>query len=389
MIVTRLPNETFDDFFVRVCENKNVLGLTFDQVADVLNTESGKTLGESAWRKKWKNFSNGMSYAKKRMGNDMMLEQAREIEKQRIRLSEERAALKSIVRTEARKDAFMDVLKEEFSKQAPLPYVANQNVISLDGGTLVVVASDWHIGLNFKTPYGKYNSDIAYERIMQYANEVKTSAELYGARNCIVAFAGDLISGQIHNTIRCENREQLVKQIKLASEYAARFIAEIAGSFENVDVRSIGGNHSRVSEKDDAMLGEMLDDLVPFYVRARLANCKNVHVFEHKYETGFESFYIGNLHTVLVHGDYDVMSETGVAKLERLTQGLVDVLIGAHLHENAFKNMSKVHVLQGGTLSGSGDEYTFKKRLTCDPSQMMGYFDADSKLRAVIPVYFD
>lgn len=386
----RLPNESFDDYFVRLCENKNVFGLTFEQVADKLNAESGKSLGESAWRKKWKNFHQGRLYERKHLNNNMMLEQVREIEKQRIRLSEERVALKKMIREDARRDAVMDEIKEQILKQDPLPFCPSVRNVSWDGnGTLVVIASDWHIGLSFNTPYGKYNSDIAYVRIMQYAEDVKAAAQLYRVKKCIVAFAGDLISGQIHTSIRCENREQIVKQIKLASEYAAKFIAEIAGSFESVDVRSIGGNHSRVSEKDEAMLGEMLDDLVPFYVRARLANCKNVHVFERKHETGFESFYIGNKHTILVHGDYDVLSDTGIAKLERLTQGVVDVLIGAHLHENVSRDMSKVHVLQGGTLSGSGDEYTFKRRLTCDPSQLMAYFDSENKLRASVPVYFD
>lgn len=387
MTYTRLPGESFDDFFVRICENKNVLGLTFDQVADIMNAESGKTLGESAWRKKWKNFANGMNYAKKHMYNDLLLEQSRELEKQRIRLSEERTALKSIVRSEARKDAFMDEIKKGFSSVDPLPYVQTHPVDNTGNGTLVVIASDWHIGMRFDTIYGSYNSDIAYVRIMEYAEEVKRAALMYHAKNCIVAFAGDIISGAIHSTIRCENREQVVKQIKLASEYAAAFVAAIAGSFEHVDIRSIGGNHSRISEKDDAMLGEMLDDIVPFYVKARLADCTNVHVYDRKFETGFEPFYIDTLHTVLVHGDYDVMNESGVAKLERLTQGVVDVLIGAHMHENMFKNMSKVHILQGGTLSGSGDEYTFKKRLTCDPSQLMAYFE-NSKLKAVMPVYF-
>lgn len=385
----RLPNESFDDYFVRLCENKNVFGLTFEQVADRLNAESGKSLGESAWRKRWKNFHQGRLYERKQLNNSMMLEQAREIEKQRIRLSEERTALKKMMREEARKDAFMEMLKEQMLSETPLPCIKMSETMWEGNGTLVVIASDWHIGLSFNTPYGQYNSDIAYERIMKYAEDVKAASYLYKAKRCVVAFAGDLISGQIHTTIRCENREQIVKQIKLASEYAAKFIAEIAASFEEVDVRSIGGNHSRVSEKEDAMLGEMLDDIIPFYVKARLSDFKNVCVHEQEYDTGFESFYIGNLHTILVHGDYDVMNDAGVAKLERLTQGVVDVLIGAHLHENVSRDMSKVHMLQGGTLSGSGDNYTFKRRLTCDPSQLMAYFDSNNKLRASLPVYFD
>ena len=45
----RLPGESFEDYKVRICENKNVYGLTFEQIADILNAESGNTYTESKW----------------------------------------------------------------------------------------------------------------------------------------------------------------------------------------------------------------------------------------------------------------------------------------------------------------------------------------------------
>ena len=163
----RLPNESFDDFFVRICENKNVLGLTFEQVADILNAESGKSLGESAWRKRWKNFHQGRLYERKRIGNDMLVAQTRELEKQRIRIADERAALKRIVRNEARKDAAVDELKEQFAKMTALPSPVVNEIHPMTDGTLLVVLSDWHIGMNFDSPYGKYNNlPNIYKRIL-------------------------------------------------------------------------------------------------------------------------------------------------------------------------------------------------------------------------------
>ena len=384
----RLPGEAFEDYFVRICQNKNVYGLTFEQVADILNAECGETYTESKWRKQWKNFNRGMQYARKHYSNEVLDDQCRQLEKQRYRLAEERSALKRMVRDEARKDAWIDEIKLCFSRQAPLPFPMTRKLTANNGGTLVVVASDWHIGMAFNTPYGEYNSDIAAKYVDEYANQAISAANTLGADKCVVAFAGDMISGVIHSQLRVESREALVEQIKLAEDLSAKFIHKLSGVFTSVDVYGVGGNHSRVFDKDNAMLGEMLDDLIPHYIRAKLANCQNVFVHEPEYDMALESFYVGNKHTILVHGEYDNVNEANLGRLERMTGGIVDVVICGHLHENMFADVSGVHVIRGGTLGGSGDQYTLKGRYSCEPSQTMAYFDAENKLRAILPVYF-
>ena len=47
----RLPDESFDDFFVRLFEHKAEYGLTCEQISRILNLESGTVYGESKWRK--------------------------------------------------------------------------------------------------------------------------------------------------------------------------------------------------------------------------------------------------------------------------------------------------------------------------------------------------
>ena len=38
--------ESYVDYFVRLFDNKKIYGLTCDQIAELLNAESGQTLGE-------------------------------------------------------------------------------------------------------------------------------------------------------------------------------------------------------------------------------------------------------------------------------------------------------------------------------------------------------
>ena len=65
-ICARKENEQFDDYFVRLFENKTSYGLSCQDIADILNAEVGFTYGESKWRKEYAAFRRGMLYAKQK-----------------------------------------------------------------------------------------------------------------------------------------------------------------------------------------------------------------------------------------------------------------------------------------------------------------------------------
>lgn len=387
---TRIPNESFEDFFVRIFENRNVYGLTCEEAADILNRESGHSYTESKWRKDFKRFQQGRIYERKRINNDVLDGQARELEKQRIRLAEQRAALKRAVREEARNDAWRDEIRESFLQVETMQPHEFYEIFDTQDGTLVVMLTDWHVGIEFDNAIGKYNAEIARDRVYQYISKVHEACVLYHPKKCIVALGGDMISGIIHNTLRIESREDVIQQTKLAAELVCEFVSEIAGCFDEVDMYGVGGNHSRVAaNKEDALVGEMLDDIIPFYAQARLGTCKNVHIHADSGDKTVETFFIENNTAVLVHGDYDDMSDASIGKLERRVGGVIDVILLGHMHENEFCDHSGVHVIRGGCLCGSGDGYCTQKRLTGKPSQSMAYFNSKGELNAVLPVYFE
>lgn len=61
-LTRRVDGEPFDDYFIRLFENASVYNLKCQDIADLLNEESGEQYNESKWRKDYKLFNRGRIY---------------------------------------------------------------------------------------------------------------------------------------------------------------------------------------------------------------------------------------------------------------------------------------------------------------------------------------
>lgn len=64
----RWSGESWDDYFIRLCENKGAYGITYSQIANLLNAQNGKEYGESAYRKRFTDFDRGRRYEREHGG---------------------------------------------------------------------------------------------------------------------------------------------------------------------------------------------------------------------------------------------------------------------------------------------------------------------------------
>lgn len=62
MSIGRDRDEGLTEYKIRICSEREQLGLTWDEVAQVLNEEYGDNYGESKYRKWWYAFQEGMNY---------------------------------------------------------------------------------------------------------------------------------------------------------------------------------------------------------------------------------------------------------------------------------------------------------------------------------------
>ena len=181
----------------------------------------------------------------------------------------------------------------------------------------------------------------------------------------------DLISGSIHKSISVTNRENVIEQIKTASELISSFCYELTKYFKNVELISVPGNHSRIDKKDDALHDERLDSLITWNVGCTLNHIKNFRVIKNNKDIGISEIDIRGKRYVGVHGDYDPFSKQGVSNLVLFLGYSPYAILYGHLHTCAVDEVNGIKMIRGGSLAGSGDSYTIEKRLYGTPSQMI------------------
>lgn len=395
MTYEKNTNETMDQFLQRIGRMKEdgVCSMTWPELTIVFNSaveSDGVEHTESWWRKRYHSLrlqqsvdeqSSEEEWETDPSGGDFV-NYIRELEKQRIRTRDERLSMRRMLSSDARQETILDLFKQEIRRATP---ARRQPIRNAGNSVLIAMLSDVHYGMNYDNRVGVYNSDIARKRVMNYASEIIRLGEKNRAKTCVVALMGDLVSGCIHSTIRIENKENVIEQVIGVSELVSSFLYELASRFENVIVGSVDGNHSRIENNlEDALRGEKLDALVPWYCKTKLENISNVEFMDNEYDPSIGTFLVHGKQFVYVHGDMDGDLRTSAQRIEHLIGRKVDCILAGHMHIAEMRN-DAVLIVRNGSVCGSGDEYTVKKRLFGPPAQVV-LCVTDTGVESIYPV---
>ena len=296
-------------------------------------------------------------------------EQKKEIQKERVKLRDERALKNRDTRIEARVEQKLDYLEKVISQQGKIDYQPLKKSQEQDSGNdLIIMLSDLHIGQNFVSAWGRYNLVTAKDRIEQYLSKIIEIKKRHNSSNCFVTLQGDMISNSIHKTLAVTNRENVIEQVIEASEIIVSFLVELSKLFNNVTVAGVVGNHSRIDRKDDALKDERLDTIIEWYAKSKLKEFDNVF-FEESFDNTFSSFVVRDKHYFIVHGDYDKFDMNGVAKLSMMAGYFPYCILFGHKHFPAATEINGIKLIQSGSFPGAGDDHTIELRLKGKPSQ--------------------
>lgn len=386
----RLDGETDDEFIFRVSKDKDQIG-TWTDMAELFNAILGYNYGESFYRKHNKKYckSSGASqYTKSNFDQtelEKMMAEKREIERKKIQFRDERNAWQKQNYIDARVEEKLDKLEKELTSLGKVNFEKHEEVNISSDNDMLVILSDLHIGQTFNSVFGKYNIDIAKNRLNELLNHIISIQKTHHSEKCYVSLQGDLISGNIHKSIQVTNRENVIEQIKIATELISSFCYELSKYFRVVFMTSVVGNHTRIDKKEDAIHDERLDDLISWAVELSLKHIGNFHVLKRNIDTGIVDISIRNKTYIGVHGDMDSYNKSGVQNL-CLALGFVPyAILFGHLHTCSVDEVNGVKMIRGGSLAGCGDQYTIEKRLTGKPSQMICICNSDGVM-AYYPV---
>lgn len=297
----------------------------------------------------------------------------RDLERAKIQFRDERTAWNKQNAIDARVSQKLDYLEAVLREDGEVRYPVSSSAIAIDASDrdLLVLVSDLHVGQAFDSNFGQYNTKLAHERMEKYAEEVIKIGSQNRCQHCYVSILGDLISGSIHKSIQVTNRENVIDQIKIASQLITDFIYSISNYFDTITISNVSGNHSRLERKEDALHDERLDDLIGWIVKNSLMHIGNVNFVQNNIDIGISLFNIRGLDYVSVHGDMDAYSSSGVSKLCMMIRKIPYAILYGHLHHCSVDETNGIKMIRGGSLAGAGDSYTIEKRLSGKPSQMV------------------
>lgn len=380
----KLDNENEEQYIWRVAQMKDsgVIEIDWEELADCINKECREDEDEyrssSAYRKPYqqaKRFYEAGVFSKFNENDyaEKLNDQKRELEKAKVAYRDERNGWNRQNRIEARVEETLNNLERDLQKIGKSTFKVGK-VKGEDGdNSLIVMLSDLHTGQTFNSPFGRYNTDILKNRLNQLLNKTIQIGKRHKSVMVNVVLLGDQISGNIHNTIQVSNRENVIEQIKIASEVITWFCVELAKEFSFVNVYECAGNHSRlVSNKELAVHDERLDNLITWIVKQMTAHIDTIKVHndvENRIDSGIAMFDLYGNEYVAVHGDYDVLNKTGVGNLSMMLGCIPYAILNGHNHYPSNTDVNGVKVIQGGSMAGTGDSYTIEKRLSGKPNQ--------------------
>jgi len=130
--------------------------------------------------------------------------------------------------------------------------------------------------------------------------------------------------------------------------------------------------------KDDAVKGENFDDLVEWYIKARLQNFKNVHITDDKIDSTMYVINIRGKNYLNVHGDLDD-SNYKIQSAIQMAGVPIEAFCSAHLHHNKTDYIQGIKTLMGGSFLGM-DSYCVKHRIIGFAQQLITVITEDGVL---------
>lgn len=398
--IHKLESENLEQYVWRLGQAKDSgeLNMSWDELAVVINKEIGQEdmpYTASAFRKP---YQQAKAYYEAGVFDvvtsdshlEEIKEQRHELEKQRVKMRDERNELNRVIREQARKESYKEQLLRTISEFdcKPLDYDYNKKFNGVVNGDndLIISLTDLHVGIEINNYFNKFNEDVFANRLRFYLDKIFEIKNRHDSDNAYVILS-ELVSGIIHSSLRIENNQNLIEQFLTAVNYISQFLSELSYRFDEVNVYICPGNHSRISpKKEDSLKGENIDHLALPFLEAKLQNFSNIKFNYNEIDESIAVFNVrGNL-VAASHGDKDKPNNV-VQKLTLLLGKRPSLVYLGHRHTNGLTTVYDTKVIQSGAMSGS-DSYCMDLRIKNKPEQTISVI-TDDGLECFYDIKFD
>lgn len=366
----RLPKENIVDWQVRIYYNKKAYGLSWEDIKDLFNQETGESYGESKWRKWLTTFVKGMDYQKnKNISDDEVLN---ELEMKKIEADKAAKKVQSLTsefnklkREEARRELLIDSIKESITT---LPSPTFQPLASGKSSTkhkeYVLSFGDTHFGKKFKSLHNEYSEEITYERMQDLIKDVVEIINKEKITHLQLINGADSVEGMTLRISQLKSLQsgfvdQVIKYCKMysawlneLSKYVKLTVHHLTSS-NHTELRPFSSNRSEFPAED-------MERIIAMYIQDTLV--KNERIKVKVYEDGIADFTLCGYNVLALHGHQIKNNKSVLKDLSFLRKKFYDYCFVSHFHHGNALTVGEgitnnMEVIQVPSIMGS-DEYS-------------------------------
>ena len=365
----RLDEETEDDYTLRICALKEIKHLYWDEIAQIINKTLDQNYTESRYRKMYSAYTKGKADAVKEEEIPEIseyMQQKIELQKERIKISDERVQTNAYIRQLAREETIKEIASKCAQEMNSKKLLEVPKELYISGKNAAILQlSDIHYGLVVDNYWNKYNPDIAKNKISQLRDKVIQYCEFNDVSDLYITELGDAIAGRIHETIKYQSRFDVITQIMQISEIIAEMITDLSKHFK-IHYYCCLDNHSRLEPNKKAALDlESLARIIPWYLKERVGAF--IEINDNKYGEDIITFKCKGFNIAGCHGDKDSPIKV-VDNLSMMTRENFDMVLTAHLHHFSADEKNQILVISNPSIL-STDDYSKNLRLSSKSAQ--------------------
>lgn len=377
--------ESEEQYIYRICSMKQSSGMTWQQIADIINAALDQNFGESAYRKKYQMFQQGLKACEKQIFSDdeylkEIQRQTDELYKAKKQFQDQRREYNKLLTSDARAEHLTEKLIEAADNLSSSKLLNSNNESFVETkNEAVLVLTDWHYGMVTNNIWNKYDVETCVERVNVLFNKAIKYLRANNINTLHVVLLGDFIHGCIHTGARVASEEDTCDQLMEVSELLAELISSLSQYVNCVYVYSTYGNHARsVQNKNDSIHSDNMEKVIPWWISQRLSQNEKVYVLDNNINE-FISFNVLGHDVVAVHGDLERFGKLGVDMhtLFGKKYGLdVEYVFSGDKHHSETIDSYGIDNVMVSSLCGT-DDYANNKRLYANPAQTLCIFNKE------------
>lgn len=382
----KCPEENEYQYIWRLGQAKDsgILDMTWDAIGDLINSQfhEDDPRKECAFRKPYQDALAYYNNVFSKMNSDDDYSRQLQIQKDELYIlkkqyQDQRREYNKLLDVDARWQHLCDRMLEvarDLNLSKPLTTTRTNPITGKKEAVLIL--NDFHYGLVTDNIFNCYDTEICRRRVHTVMTKTIDYLRTHGVVVLHILLLGDLAHGCIHTGCRVASEEDTVDQLMHVSEIIAEEVSPVADTGIKINIHSTYGNHMRsIQNKHDSIHSDNMEKIIPWWLRQRLSQKKNVTVVDSEYHEFIRLNVLG--HSICAtHGDLDTVKSLGTTMNSLFTQVYGEAIkyaIMADKHHIEEFEQFGIETILCPSLCGV-EEYSNTHRLYAKPAQTLMIF---------------